>query len=105
MIPLELIYISLLSINTKKLIDFSIINNMLPNLGYNYKLLKNKFTSDYNFMFDTYLYPEDKNLIEKKFGNYTIKNNKEIWLIKPKFKSEGINITLLTNISDIILED
>ena len=37
--------------------------------------------------------------------HYTIKNNKEIWLIKPKFKSEGINITLLTNISDIILED
>ena len=71
----------------------------------NYKLLKNKFPSDYNFMFDTYLYPEDKKIIEKKFGNYTIKNNNEIWLIKPKFKSEGINITILTNISDIILED
>ena len=39
----------------------------------NYKLLKNKFPSDYNFMFDTYLYPEDKKIIEKKFGNLQLR--------------------------------
>lgn len=64
----------------------------------NYKVFKNKFPSDYN-------YTEEKNLIEKKFSNYTIKNNKEIWMIKPKLKNQGLNISLLTNFSDIILDN
>ena len=69
----------------------------------NYKKFKNKYPNEYNYMFDTYSYPEEKDSIEKKFGNYNIKYNKDIWLVKPQIGSEGRKIFILTNLSDIIL--
>lgn len=35
-------------------------------------------------MFETYSYPEDKKIIEKKISNNTLNKNKELWLVKPK---------------------
>ena len=54
-------------------------------------------------MLDTYSYPEEKDSIEKKFGNYNIKYNKDICLVKPQIGSEGRKIFILNNLSDIIL--
>ena len=41
----------------------------------NYLEMKNKFENDYNFMSLTYNYPLDKDIIEKKFNNYTLDVN------------------------------
>lgn len=53
-------------------------------LYHNYKLLENKFHSEFDYMFETYSYPEDKKIIEKKISNNTLNKNKELWLVKPK---------------------
>ena len=74
-------------------------------LYYNYQELKNKFPNDYNYMLETYSYPDESDLIEKKFGNYTLKNNEDIWMIKPSIGSLGLKITILTNFSEIKLKD
>ena len=74
-------------------------------LYYNYKLFKTKFPSEFDYMFEAYSYPEDKKIIEKKFSNYTLKNNKELWLVKPKLGSLGGHIKIFTNLSDIKIND
>ena len=48
-------------------------------LYHNYKLLENKFHSEFDYMFETYSYPEDK-----KISNNTLNKNKELRLVKPK---------------------
>ena len=51
----------------------------------NYKEMKNIFPSDYNYMAETYSYPEDKEEIFLKFKNYKSENNLDnLWLLKPK---------------------
>ena len=68
----------------------------------NYKEMKNKFPFDYNFMAETYSYPEDKEEIILKFQNYKFENNLDnLWLLKPKNGRLGIGISILKNISDI----
>ena len=65
----------------------------------NYKIFKDKFPADFNYMLETYSYPEDKKSIELKFKNYTFKENKkDLWLIKPKLGSLCDKIKLFTNL-------
>ena len=72
----------------------------------NYKIFKDKFPADFNYMFESYSYPEDKKSIELKFKNYTFKENKkDLWLIKPKLGSLGDKIKLFTNLSNITIHD
>ena len=52
-------------------------------LDINYKSMRKKFPNDYNFMQETYEYPENNAQIKKKFKNYKI-NEKDLWLVKPK---------------------
>ena len=47
-----------------------------------------KFPEDFDYMPETFAYPEEKNIIEKLFTNYTLDEN-DLWLIKPKTGSLG----------------
>jgi hypothetical protein len=68
----------------------------------NYKEMKKLFPSDYNFMAETYLYPENKDEIILKFRNYKFENNIDnLWLLKPKEGILGKGISILKNIRDI----
>ena len=71
----------------------------------NYKKFKNKFPSDYNFMLETYCFPEEKTKIEEKFNSYQFRNKiDDIWMIKPSFGGGGFNISILYNYSNIELK-
>jgi len=59
-----------------------------------YKKMKKLFNREYNFMVETYNYPNDRDIINKKFKNYTFDIN-DLWLIKPKNKSGGHGIKIL----------
>lgn len=64
--------------------------------------MKNIFPFDYNYMAETYSYPEDKEEIILNFKNYTFENNLDnLWLLKPKNGTLGIGISILKNINDI----
>ena len=70
----------------------------------NYKDYEDKYPSDYNYMLETYSYPEDKIIINKKFTNYTLSRNDDVWMIKPTMGSLGLKISILTNFSKINLK-
>jgi len=55
--------------------------------------MKSYFPENYTYMPITYIYPKDKELIEKKFKNYTFSLN-NLWIVKPPnlFSGEGIHI-------------
>ena len=55
-------------------------------------------------MLETYSYPEDKIIINKKFTNYTLSRNDDVWMIKPTMGSLGLKISILTNFSKINLK-
>ncbi len=55
-----------------------------------YKKQKQLFENEYNFMQETYLYPEDKNIINKTFSNYKF-DNKNIWIVKSRQGGNGGN--------------
>jgi hypothetical protein len=66
----------------------------------NYMEMKKLFNEDYNYMADTYNYPIDKDIIEKKFGNYSL-DTKDLWLIKPKNQCGGKGIKFLETLKKI----
>lgn len=55
-------------------------------LYHNYKLLENKFHSEFDYMFEIYSYPEDKKIIEKKISN-------------------NAHIKIFTNLSNVKIND
>ena len=57
-----------------------------------YKKQKKLFKNEYNFMQETYLYPEDKNIINKTFSNYKF-GKKNIWIVKPRQRGGTGNST------------
>jgi len=65
-----------------------------------YNRMKKLFPKDFNFMQETYILPDDKEIIEKKFKDYKISKN-NLWLIKPGVGSLGNGIKILTNFSDL----
>ena len=65
-----------------------------------FRVYKKTFPNDYNYMPETYPYPEEKEIIFKKFINYSFEEG-NIWLIKPKFKSLGIGIHIFHNLTDL----
>ena len=46
-----------------------------------YNKLKSKYPNDYNYLLETYLWPEEKNKINNKFKNYNY-NSDNVWIIK-----------------------
>ena len=66
----------------------------------NYKIMKNIFNDDYNFMSETFCYPEDKIIINERFGNYTLNLN-DLWLVKPIYFAQGNGIFFFKSLKDI----
>ena len=62
-----------------------------------YNKMHKKFPEDYNYLAETYLYPENKNILSKMFKNYTPTED-NLWLIKPKSGSLGIGISIFINL-------
>jgi hypothetical protein len=69
----------------------------------NYKKMKELFPNEYNYMLETYSYPEDKDIIYNKFKNFSIKDisKDNYWLIKPKLSSVGNGIKILNSFENI----
>ena len=77
--------------------NFKIISH--KDLTYlNYYNMRKKFPNDFDYMPETFAYPENKNLIEEKFNNYKLDEN-DLWLIKPKTGSLGEGISIFENLS------
>jgi tubulin polyglutamylase TTLL4 len=62
--------------------------------------MRKKFPKDFDYMPETYAYPEDKKEIEKKFSNYKVDIN-NLWLVKPKTGSLGEGIYIFENFTKI----
>ena len=67
----------------------------------NFRKLKSKFQKDFKFLPETYLLPEDKDIILEKFNNYTFKEN-DLWIYKSPVGSLGVGIKLLKNKKDFL---
>jgi len=69
----------------------------------NYKKMNEIFPDDYNYMLETFSFPEDKKIINKKFKDYSFNSTQknDSWLIKPKMRSLGLGISILKNIANI----
>jgi len=53
---------------------------------------------------ETYIYPEEKNLIYNKFNNYIL-NLTDLWIVKPSNLYAGQGITILDSIEKIELNE
>ena len=49
-------------------------------------------------MQETYLYPEDKEIIKNKFKNYKLDKN-NLWLVKPKFGTTGKGVHIFKSLN------
>ena len=80
-------------------INFSILSH--KDLTYKYYLkMKEDFPDEYNYIAETYSYPEEKKKIEKMLKNYKVKSD-DLWLIKPKSGSLGHGIRIFLTLKDI----
>ena len=70
----------------------------------NYKIFKENFPNDFDYMPESFVMPKDKKIIEKKFKNYKIDAN-DLWIVKPKYLSRGRGIHLFDNLKDDINND
>ena len=73
---------------------------MKDTLYIKYMKMKEKFNDDYNFMPETYYYPNDKNIIDKIFKNYTL-NSSNLWIVKPPHGSEGKGISIFESLNNL----
>jgi hypothetical protein len=64
----------------------------------NYYKMRQKFPKDFDYMPETFAYPEDKNIIENRFKDYIL-NESDLWLIKPKTGSLGEGIYIFQNLT------
>ena len=65
--------------------------------------MKKIYNEDFNFMPETYIFPDDKYTINKKFMNYSLDIN-NLWLVKPSNLFGGKKIMILESLTDIKLE-
>ena len=79
---------------------FPFDNTFKDGLNRYYNKLKAKFPEDYNYIPETYLFPEQKNEIFKKFHNYQY-NPEDVWLFKPARELKGHGIKIIDNYDDI----
>ena len=68
-------------------------------LYYHYKKLKNMFPNDFDYHPESFILPDDKEIVQEKFKNYkATKNN--IYIIKPEKGSLGVGIKFIYNFKD-----
>ena len=73
---------------------------MKDTLYKNYLEMKEEFQEDYNYMPETYHYPNDRYAIFKKFRDYKL-NLDDLWLVKPAHMYGGIGIKILKSLKTI----
>ena len=66
----------------------------------NYMQMKKHFDNEFNFMPETYIYPNDKEIIYKKFKNYKL-NISNLWLVKPPHKHGGNGIRIFESLNKV----
>ena len=66
--------------------------------------MKRIFKKDFDYMPETYYYPEEKDLIKMKFHNYQLDIN-NLWLVKPINGRNGGNISFFKSLNKIILKE
>ena len=76
---------------------------MKDTLYMSYLEMKKEFNEDYNFMSETYYYPDDKKIIKEKFGNYSLNIN-NLWLIKPAHLWGGFGVRIFQSLKDVKLK-
>ena len=64
----------------------------------NYLKMRKKFPEDFDYMPETFAYPEEKEIIQKRFTNYSL-TEEDLWLIKPKTGSLGEGIYIFQNLT------
>ena len=69
-------------------------------LYFNYAKMQKLFPLEYNYMLETFSYPENKDIIINKFKNYSY-NKDNVWLLKPNLSFGGKGIKILRNFTDI----
>jgi len=69
-----------------------------------YADMKKMFNDDFNYMPETYCFPEEKNIIDKKFKNYTL-NLSDLWLVKPIDNFGGTGITFFNSLGKIKIKE
>lgn len=68
-----------------------------------YETMKKKYGNEFNYMAETFYYPKNKAIIEKKFKNYNL-NVDNLWLVKPLYTHGGTGIYIFKNLKNISLE-
>lgn len=66
--------------------------------------MKKLFSDDFDYMPETYNYPEQKNLIYNKFQNYKFNSN-DLWMIKPSNLCAGSGITIFRSLQNVKLKE
>ena len=97
----------------KKYKDFMKLNNfkkyyrffgyqilMKDTLYKSYREMKKEFNDDYNYMSETYYYPDDKEIIKEKFGNYELNIN-NLWLLKPAHLWGGFGVRIFKSLKNV----
>ena len=73
------------------------------NILYEYYLkMKKLFFKDFNYMPETYCFPEESDLIYNKFKNYSLNIN-NLWILKPSDKGSAKGITLFRSLEKVLL--
>ena len=65
-----------------------------------YSSMKKLFFEDYSYMPETYIYPEEKNIINLKFKNYKLDLH-NLWLVKPTNNYGGSGVNILYSLENI----
>jgi hypothetical protein len=64
-----------------------------------YKKQQKKFKIGYNYMQETYIYPEEKEIINKRFSNYRL-DIKNLWILRSKQSSKGKNTHIFQSLDN-----
>lgn len=70
----------------------------------NYYEMKKLFFIDFDYIPETYCYPKEKYLIEKKFNDYKL-NISDLWILKPSNWYGGNGISFLITIKNITMKE
>ena len=65
-----------------------------------YKKQQQIFGEEYNYMQETYLYPEDKEKIRKYFSGYYYEDINNLWIVKPKNHNTGDEVHIFTSLEN-----
>ena len=69
-----------------------------------YYIMKKLFYNNFDYIPETYCYPKEKNIIEKKFKDYVL-NISDLWILKPSNWYGGNGISFLRTIKNITLKE